>query len=52
LMRMGKMDFQGYLLSRPVAAEEMRMVIDTWRSGISMPEPFRELNGGRITRVS
>jgi len=52
LMKMGKMDFQGYLLSRPVAAEEMSLVIDTWRSGITMPEPFRDVSGGRITRVS
>jgi diguanylate cyclase (GGDEF)-like protein len=41
LMNMGKMDFQGYLLSRPVPAEEVDELIETWRSGIEMPEAFR-----------
>jgi diguanylate cyclase (GGDEF)-like protein len=41
LMNMGKMDFQGYLLSRPVPAAEVDQLIDTWRSGIDMPDAFR-----------
>lgn len=41
LMQMGKMDFQGYLLSRPVPAKEVDKLILTWRSGIAMPEAFR-----------
>lgn len=41
LMRMGKMDFQGYLLSRPVPATEVDQFILTWRSGKTMPDAFR-----------
>jgi diguanylate cyclase (GGDEF)-like protein len=41
LMNMGKMDFQGYLLSRPVLAAEVDQLISTWRSGIAMPDAFR-----------
>jgi diguanylate cyclase (GGDEF)-like protein len=41
LMDMGKMDYQGYLLSRPITAQEVNLVIKTWRSGIVMPEVFR-----------
>jgi predicted signal transduction protein with EAL and GGDEF domain len=41
LMNMGKMDFQGYLLSRPVPAEEVDELIETWRAGIEMPEAFQ-----------
>jgi diguanylate cyclase (GGDEF)-like protein len=40
LMNMGKMDFQGYLLSRPVPAKEVDKLILTWRSGIAMPDAF------------
>jgi hypothetical protein len=40
-MNMGKMDFQGYLLSRPVPAAEVDQLIQTWRSGIDMPDAFR-----------
>jgi EAL domain-containing protein (putative c-di-GMP-specific phosphodiesterase class I) len=40
LMSMGEMDFQGYLLSRPVPAAEVDQVIEKWRSGIAMPEAF------------
>jgi diguanylate cyclase (GGDEF)-like protein len=41
LMNMGKMDFQGYLLSRPLPATEVDQLILTWRSGIAMPAAFR-----------
>ena len=41
LMNMGKMDFQGYLLGRPVPAAEVDQLISTWRSGIAMPAAFR-----------
>ena len=41
LMNMGKMDFQGYLLSRPIPAAEVDELIETWRSGIVMPDAFR-----------
>jgi len=41
LMKMGTMDFQGYLLSRPVAAEEMQLVI-----GIG----GRDCNAGGVSR--
>jgi diguanylate cyclase len=40
LMNMGKMDFQGYLLSRPVPPAEVDELIEAWRSGIEMPEAF------------
>jgi len=42
LMKMGKMDFQGYLLSQPVPAELVPSLIEEWRSGIKMPSVFRE----------
>jgi diguanylate cyclase (GGDEF)-like protein len=42
LLKMGKMDFQGYLLSRPVPAEDVHLCMDTWRSGIVMPDAFHE----------
>ncbi len=45
LINMGKMDFQGYLLSRPVPAAEVDQLILTWRSGITMPDAFR---GGEL----
>jgi diguanylate cyclase (GGDEF)-like protein len=41
LINMGKMDFQGYLLSRPVPSAEIDQLIRTWRSGITMPDAFR-----------
>lgn len=41
LMNMGKMEFQGYLLSRPVPAADVDQLIQTWRSGIDMPAAFR-----------
>ena len=40
LMAMGKMDFQGYLLSRPIPSEHVHLQIEEWRSGIAMPEAF------------
>ena len=49
LMNMGKMDFQGYLLSRPVPAADVDDLIELWRSGIEMPEAFR---GETITGTS
>ena len=42
LLKMGAMDFQGYLLGRPILAEEVDRHIPTWRSGIVMPQAFRE----------
>jgi diguanylate cyclase (GGDEF)-like protein len=41
LLSMGAMDFQGYLLSRPIPASEVDELIHTWRSGIVMPDAFR-----------
>src|SRR6185437_1644382 len=41
LLNMGAMDFQGYLLSRPLPAAEVDELIATWRSGIVMPEAFK-----------
>ena len=52
LLKMGKMDFQGYLLSRPVPAEEVHIHIEKWRAGIVMPEAFRESNWGGLRRIS
>jgi len=40
LVKMGKMDFQGFLLSRPVPAEDVPTYIATWREGITMPQEF------------
>jgi diguanylate cyclase (GGDEF)-like protein len=40
LVRMGKMDFQGFLLSRPVPADEVPTHIQRWGTGIEMPEAF------------
>ena len=42
LLSMGAMDFQGYLLSRPIPASEVDELIHTWRSGIVMPDAFRD----------
>jgi diguanylate cyclase (GGDEF)-like protein len=42
LMKMGKMDFQGYLLSRPIPAEFVPSLIEGWRSGIDMPRAFHD----------
>ena len=40
LLEMGRMDFQGYLLSMPLPACEVDALIHVWRSGIVMPEAF------------
>lgn len=42
LLRMGTMDFQGYLLGRPILAAEVDKHIATWRGGIVMPQEFRQ----------
>jgi diguanylate cyclase (GGDEF)-like protein len=47
LLKMGKMDFQGYLLSRPIPAQDMPTLIEGLRSGILMPEAFREAPSAR-----
>ena len=41
LLKMGAMDFQGYLLSRPLPKHEVDARIATWRSGIEMPLAFQ-----------
>ena len=41
LIEMGKIEFQGYLLSRPVAAVDVEERIRQWREGIRMPDAFR-----------
>ena len=48
LLRMGEMDFQGYLLSRPVLAEEVDAVLGTWRAGLQMVPEFRTLGRGEL----
>ena len=45
LLGMADMDFQGYLLSRPIPAHEVDRLIESWRSGIAMPAAFRALIG-------
>lgn len=40
LLEMGEMDFQGYLLSRPLPPAEVDLLIQEWRSGIAMPKAF------------
>ena len=42
LIEMGKIEFQGYLLSRPLSFVDVEAKIKTWRKGILMPEAFRE----------
>jgi predicted signal transduction protein with EAL and GGDEF domain len=42
LMKMGRMEFQGYLLSPPVPAHQLDQLVQQWRSGIEMPEAFRQ----------
>jgi len=50
LMKMGKMDFQGFLLSRPVPADEVPNQIQRWRSGIDMPIEFEEPRRGGVKK--
>ena len=42
LLGMADMSFQGYLLWRPVPAQEVDRLIDSWRAGINLPSAFRE----------
>jgi diguanylate cyclase (GGDEF)-like protein len=37
LLQMGPMDYQGYLLSRPIDSSKVKDALREWRSGISMP---------------
>ncbi len=41
LLHMAEMDFQGYLLGRPIPSIEADRLIGKWRSGIDMPAAFR-----------
>jgi diguanylate cyclase (GGDEF)-like protein len=41
LLNMGKMDYQGYLFSRPVPSEDVHLYMESWRTGIEMPEAFQ-----------
>ena len=45
LMKMGKMDFQGYLLSQPVPSKLIPSLIAEWRTGIKMPSAFHDAGG-------
>ena len=47
LLKMGTMEFQGYLLSRPVPAEKLDELIQQWRLGIEMPDAFRKVPSDR-----
>ena len=46
LLRLGEMDFQGFLLSRPVLAEEVGGVLGQWRSGLVMEPEFQTRRKG------
>lgn len=52
LMKMGEMDFQGYLLSRPVPSELVPSLIEEWRSGIAMPSVFQDGNSGASAQLT
>ena len=41
LLSMGEMDFQGYLLSRPVSALLVPQILPLWRAGLPMPSAFQ-----------
>ena len=41
LLGMGEMDFQGYLLSRPVPATHIPQILPSWRAGLHMPPEFQ-----------
>ena len=47
LLAMGTMDFQGYLLGRPVPASTVAAQIKTWRAGITMPAAFTKQESNR-----
>jgi diguanylate cyclase (GGDEF)-like protein len=42
LLQMGPMDYQGYLLSRPIDSSKVKDALQEWRSGISMPMALDE----------
>ena len=42
LLEMGRIEFQGYLLSRPLSFADVDARIEAWRSGIMMPDAFRQ----------
>ena len=46
LLRLGEMDFQGYLLSRPVLAEHVGELLEQWRSGLVMEPEFQTRRRG------
>ncbi len=50
LLRLGEMDFQGYLLSRPVLAEDVGDLIGRWRSGLVMEPEFQTQRKGERRR--
>ena len=52
LMAMGKMDFQGYLLSQPVPSEVVPSLMEKWRSGIAMPSAFYEAGTEELKQLS
>ena len=51
LLKMGDIEFQGYLLSRPLPAAQVDLVIHQWRAGIEMPDAFRRVPAGRRVRL-
>ena len=42
LLQIGPMDYQGYLLSRPIDSSKVKDALREWRSGISMPMALDE----------
>ena len=46
LLRLGEMDFQGFLLSCPVLAEEVGDALARWRSGLVMEPEFQTRRKG------
>ncbi len=51
LLKMGRMEFQGYLLSRPILAVKVEETIQQWRAGIEMPDAFRRTQEIRRLRL-
>lgn len=43
LIQMGKLDYQGYLLSQPLSYQDVALRIDGWRRGIPMPAGFTRI---------